>query len=102
MGRLVEIDNAQAAPSSLVVQVGDVLLFKATGGHIQSGGSVIEMLGAFLPAVLGDNGQIIAPMGAPNTVLFRVVQPGRATIDVVTGDPWHATQTTTIEIVVQP
>jgi hypothetical protein len=40
-------------------------------------------------------------MGAPNTVLFRALRPGRATIDVVTGDPWHATRKATLELAVQ-
>ncbi|SRR5260370_19558348 len=101
MGRLIEVQNAQSAPSSLALQVGDVLLFHATGGHVPSGDDVVEMLGAFLPASLGDNGKILTPMGAPNTVLFRALRPGRAMIDVVTGDPWHAPQTTSLGITVE-
>ena len=100
MGRLIEVQTALGVPSSLSLHVGDVLLFKATGGHVQSG-DVVEMLGAFLQAILGDNGHILTPMGAPNTVLFRALRPGRATIDVVTGDPWHAAQTTTLGLTVE-
>ena len=101
MGRLIEIQQVQDAPSSLALEVGDVVLFKASGGHVQSGAGVVEMLGAFLSAILGDNGTILTPMGAPNTVLFRALRPGRATIDVVTGDPWQAPQTTTLGIIVE-
>ncbi len=101
MGRIIEIQNVRAAPSSLTLRVGDVLLFKATGGHVRSGEDVIEMLGAYLPAVLGNNGEILTPMGAPNTVLFRALRPGRASVDVVTGDPWHAPQTTTLGITIE-
>jgi hypothetical protein len=101
MGRLIEVQDAPSAPSSLPLQVGDVLLFKATGGHVQSGEDVVEMLGTYLPALLGDNGEILTPMGAPNTVLFRVLRPGRAMINVVSGDPWHAPQTTTLGITVE-
>jgi hypothetical protein len=101
MGRLIEIEHVGEGPPTLTVHVGDVLLFKATGGHVQSGDDVVEMLGAFLPAVQGDNGNILTPMGAPNTVLFRALRPGRASIDVVTGDPWHAPQTTTLAITVE-
>lgn len=100
MGRLIEVQNVLSAPSNLSLQVGDMLLFRATGGHVLSG-NVVEMLGAFLEAILGDDGNILTPMGAPNTVLFRALRPGRATIDVVTGDPWQATQTTTLAITVQ-
>jgi hypothetical protein len=62
----------------------------------------IEILGPFLPAVVGDNGQILSPMGAPNAVWFLARRPGRATIDVVTGDPWQAPQTTTLDITIEP
>jgi len=40
-------------------------------------------------------------MGAPNAVLFLARRPGRATIDVVTGDPWRAPQTTTLDVTVE-
>jgi hypothetical protein len=101
MARLIEVQDVPSAPSGLTLQVGDVLLFKATGGHVRSGAGVVEMLGAFVPAVLGDNGAILTPMGPPNTVVFRGLRPGRATIEVVTGDPWQAPQTTTLSIVVE-
>ncbi len=101
MGRLIEVQDAQSAPPSLALQVGDVLQFNATSGHVRSGDEVVEMLGAFLPAALGHHGKVLTPMGAPNTVLFRALRPGRATIDVVTGDPWHAPQTATLSITVQ-
>ena len=101
MARLIEVQNPQAVSSSLALQVGDVLLFNATGGHVQSGDHVVEMLGAFLLAILGDDGEILTPMGAPNTVLFRALRPGEATIDVVNGDPWHAPRTTTLGITVE-
>jgi hypothetical protein len=78
-----------------------VLYFGATGGHVHSGAEVVEILGPFLPGVLGDNGQIFSPMGAPNAVLFLARRPGRATIDVVTGDPWHAPKTTALAITVE-
>ena len=101
MGRLIEIQQTQDLPPSLTIQVGDVLLFGATGGHVQSGADVVKILGPFLTGILGDNGQIMSPMGAPNTVLFLARRPGRATIDVVTGDPWHAPQTTPLDIIVE-
>jgi hypothetical protein len=101
MGRLIEVQDAQKCPSSLTLHSGDMLLFHASGGRVGSGGNVVEMLGPFLQAVLGDHGNILAPMGAPNVVFFRAHRPGRAVIDVVTGDPWHAPQTTTLEIRVE-
>jgi hypothetical protein len=102
MGRLIEIQHAQDLPTTLTIRVGDMLLFGATGGHVRSGAEVVEILGSFIRGVLGDNGQIISPMGAPNRVLFLAHHPGRAAIDVVTGDPWHAPKTAALTITVEP
>jgi hypothetical protein len=53
MARLIEVQHAQVFPPSLTTKVGDVLAFGATGGHVESGMNVIEILGPFLPAVVG-------------------------------------------------
>jgi hypothetical protein len=58
---------------------------------------VVEIVGPFLPGVLREGGEILSPMGAPNAVLFLARRPGRAAIDVVTGDPRHAPQTMPLE-----
>ena len=106
MGRLIEIQDPPAAPARLTVEVGDVLQFSASGGHVRSGADIIEMLGPLVGAVLADDGgkpssDVLAPMGAPNTVLFVARRAGRAIIDVVTGDPWHAPQTSVLDIEVR-
>ena len=101
MARLIDVQDAQTCPSPLTVQAGDVLLFHATGGRVRSGGDVVEMLPPLLSAVLGDNGEIVTPAGAPNTVLVRARGPGHALIDVISGDPWHAPRTTTLGITVE-
>jgi hypothetical protein len=101
-GRLIEVQRAQDLPPTLTITAGDVLIFGATGGHIHSGAEVVEILGPFVRGVVGDNGQVISPMGAPNRVLFLALHPGRATIDVVTGDPWHTPKTTALSIIVEP
>jgi hypothetical protein len=98
MGRLIEIQDALDCPASLTVAVGDLLQFSATGGHVKSGAGIVEMLGPFLSAVLADNGEPVAPMGAPNVAFFLAHRPGRAVIDVITGDPWQASRTTTLTI----
>lgn len=100
MARLIEVQDVQTCPSLLPVDMGDVLLFHATGGQVRSGADVVELVGTLLSAVVGNNGTIVTPAGAPNTVLFRAQRPGRAIIDVVTGDPWRAPQTTTLHITV--
>ena len=102
MGRLIEAQLTPDGPKRLTILVGDMLQFAASGGHVRSGERCIEMLGPFRSAVVGLNGEVLAPMGAPNVVLFRALQPGSAEIDVVTGDPWHGPETTVLGIVVQP
>jgi hypothetical protein len=100
MARLIEIEHVQKVHSNLTLEVGDVVLFKATGGHVQSGAEAVEMVGMFNPAVVGDNGRIFSPLGAPNTVLFRALRAGMAVVDVVTGDPWGPRQVTVLNITV--
>jgi hypothetical protein len=91
----------QDLPAGLVVGVGDVLRFAATGGHLRSGASV-ELIGILADGVVGTDGTVLSPMGTPNTVLFRAITPGHAVIDVVTGDPWQSPFTRVVEIRVEP
>jgi hypothetical protein len=103
MGRLIEVQDPPASPPRLTVEVGDVLQFSASGGHVRSGADIVEMVGPLVSAVLADDGgkpssDILAPMGPPNTVLFVARRAGRAIIDVVTGDPWHAPQTSVLNV----
>jgi hypothetical protein len=101
MARLIEVQLVEGVPKSLTIRVGDVLTFAATGGHVQTGATVVAMLGPFLPSVIGDNGEIFTPMSAPNKIMFMAQAVGQATIDVVTGDPWNRSQTTTLTINVE-
>ena len=99
MGRLIEIDDIAGCPSSLTLEPGDLLRFAATGGRVRGGAGVVEMLGPFVPAMLAGD-EILSPEGAPGTVMFLARQPGRARIEVISGDPFYATQTTPLEIIV--
>ena len=101
MARLVEIENARRCASPLVIHSGDALLFRAAGCLIRAGRDVIEVLGAFVCATVGDNGAVFTPEGPPNVVLVRATAPGYAQIDLFTGDPFHAPVATTIEITVE-
>jgi hypothetical protein len=101
MGRLINVQHSPAGPSRLTVEAGDVLMFAATGGRIRSGADVIANLGSFVPGVVGNDGKVYSPAGPPNTVLFVARGQGRATIDVITGDPWHATHSVTLDVVVE-
>lgn len=75
---------------------------RAAGGHIRSGDDVVEMLGPFVQAVVGNEGEVVAPMGPPNTVLVRAREPGRAVLDLVVGDPFHSPQAVVLRIAVEP
>jgi hypothetical protein len=100
MGRLIEIQSIQDLPPSLAISTGDILVFEASGGHVRSGAEVVELLGIFLSSVMGDNQQVLSPMGAPNAVVFLARCPGSAKIDVIIGDPWNNLKTVPLELIV--
>jgi hypothetical protein len=101
VSRLIDIQPShQDLPAELVVEVGDVLRFSATGGHIKTGTSV-ELIGILNDSVLGTNGRVLSPMGAPGTVLFLASSPGRAVIDIVTGNPWESSTARSLNILVE-
>ncbi len=79
-----------------------MVVFGATGGRLRSGEGIVELIGPFAPAVVATDGQVLAPMAAPNCLLCRARAPGSTTIEVVTGDPWGASRSTSIAIAVGP
>lgn len=101
MARLIEIRPAEESTSSLALQVGDLLLFWATGGHVRHDADSVEFLGPFRTGVLANDGRIHSQEGPPNRVAFLARRSGRAEIDVVRGDPWSKTQTTTFDLTVE-
>lgn len=102
MARLIEVQAEQALPSGLTVRTGDLLHFGATGGRVRSGAESVEVLGPFVPGVVGTHGEVVSPIGAPNTVLFLARSPGRASIEVVVGDPWSAPRPLALDLTVEP
>lgn len=102
MRRLIEVKHTEALPQSLTIKEGDLLVISATGGRLQADTEAIEIIGPFISGVVGDNSEIFSPMGAPNRVALLARRPGRATIDLITGDPWRSPKTTTIELIVEP
>jgi hypothetical protein len=100
--RLIEVQDVRQCALPLLLRAGDLLLFHATGGRILSRSGVVEMLGPFNQGLVSPDGSVLTPMGAPNVVLVRARQAGRATIEVITGDPWHAAETTTLHLEVEP
>lgn len=84
------------------MHVGDLLVFGAAGGHVRSGAEVLERLGPFVPGAVGTDGQVLSPMGAPNTLLFLARSPGSAHIEVVRGDPWGTPGEVQMLVTVEP
>ena len=101
MAQLIEIDDAKGCAPSLCVKVGDLLVFSASGGRMNTSGSALRYLGAFMRAVVGTNRKVLEPMGLPNAVVFEVLQHGQAAIDVISGGPFGNTSTTTLLIIVR-
>jgi hypothetical protein len=101
VSRLIDIQpNLQELPAELVVGVGDVLRFAATGGRVRTG-TAVELAGTLTDSVLGTNGTVLTPAGPPNSVLFRAIGRGRSVIDVITGDPWRSATTLSITVRVE-
>jgi hypothetical protein len=91
VSRLIDVPaGGRGGLVPLVVQVGDVLAFAASGVRLDTGPPVLESLGPLLPAIVGLDGRVLAPAGAPSAVLLIARAPGRATLTIVAGDPWHA------------
>lgn len=101
MSRLIGIQPSQQdLPAELLVEVGDVLQFSATGGHIREGTSV-KLIGILTDSVLGTNGRVLSPMGAPGTVLFLASSPGSTVIGIVTGDPGRSSTSRSLKVLVE-
>jgi hypothetical protein len=100
MGRLIEVRRVVDLPAELVVQVGDLLLFRATGGCVESGAGLTN-LGSFVAGSLTGDGQVLAAAGAPDATLFHASEPGSVLIELFTGDPWREPRRTTVAVEVR-
>jgi hypothetical protein len=83
MANFIEAAVEGKLPASISMHQGDVLSVPATGGRLIKGGEVLELLGPFYPAFLNAVGELIAPSGSPNQLLFLARKPGMATIEVI-------------------
>jgi hypothetical protein len=101
MAQLIEVVNVALCHSPLILNAGDALLFHGLGGHVRSGGDLIEMLGPFIQAIASENGGVLASSGPPNTVMFYARRSGPATIEVVTGD-FSSPITTSLQVEIEP
>ena len=101
MARLIEVQDAQVCSSPMIIMLGDLVQFSATGGRVRNGRS-LECIGAFISSVIGDDGNVFVPSGLPNKVLFRATHHGECLVDVFTGDPFHGSRIITMTIDVIP
>jgi hypothetical protein len=95
---MIEVQDIASCPPSLTILVGDLLTFPASGGQIHAGQGVVELLGPFIPAVLGAEGEVVAPMGMPGTLLVVARTPGHAVVTVFSGDAFRPPQAAEIRI----
>lgn len=100
MAQLIEVDSTTPLPQTIVMATGDLLWLKLSGGQVVSGSLVLQQLGPFTTALLQPDGSALAPMGAPNAVLFLARKEGTATISVVDGDPFFSPQPVQIDVIV--
>lgn len=98
MSRLIEIGTDPV--ERLAVRTGDVLSFAGSGGAVEEGGRAVELLGAFLPALVATNGAVLSPETGPTTVLFRAAAPGRARLRLFTGRDWSRPEDRTVDVTV--
>ena len=103
MGRLIEVQSLEGLPSEFRVQAGDLLVFKATGGRVRSRTNIVQALGAFSPGTMSPEGQVLAAMGGPDSVVFLARGEGQAEIEVIAGDPWVGPRSPAVlRIIVEP
>ena len=101
MSRYIDIrPDEEGLPAELVITVGDVVRFIATGGRIRSGTGV-ELLGILSESVVGTDGSVLTPLGPPAAVLLVARSPGSAVVDV-SGDPFGSPVTRSVVIRVEP
>jgi hypothetical protein len=92
--------RADGVPTELVLGIGDVVRFAATGCRIVAGGAV-EVVGILTESVLGTDGSILSPAGVPGTVLLRAREVGAATVEVFTGDPFGSSVRHEVAVLVE-
>ena len=102
MNRLIDLGSiTRALPSTLTLDVGDLLRFSASGGWV-AGGTAVELVGAFTRSTVGSDGRVLSPQGPPSVVIFRSCSAGTAEISVVTGHPFRSPSTHRITVIVEP
>ena len=102
MGRLIDYQPAVAPGSRLTINVGDVVVIKASGARIQRGAKGVEIFGPLMSSVVGDTGEVFSPIGTPNTILIVARGVGHAILELTFGDLWRAPKRLTIDLEIAP
>ena len=103
MSQLVRVDDPSRLRTAIHIRPGDVLWFSATGGRLDddpSSDGCIEVIGSLCEGLLVETGELVAAAGPPTAFLVRALRPGRAKVEVFTGDPWRSSSAHVVEIVV--
>ena len=85
----------------MTIASGDLVLVRAAAGHVRAGAHAVDLVGVYVTALLREDGEVMAPLGAPNWVVFIARAPGRAVVDVVTNDPWGSSEMSILNVLVQ-
>jgi hypothetical protein len=93
VARFVTLQPRQLGSGYLRVEVGDLLILPAVGGYVRNGSGSMKLLGVFMSAVVGTNGEVLSPAGLPNVVAFRACRVGSATIEVLLPSPGMPSET---------
>ncbi|MBH0779645.1 hypothetical protein [Nocardia bovistercoris] len=92
--------HPNAAPHVFELRPGDIVLLPAAGARVSSGCSV-EVLGVYRDSTPLPDGRVLAPEGPPDVVVLRAPAPGDSTVRLTTGDPFRATASRELSVIVR-
>jgi hypothetical protein len=99
MARLIEIDGPIA--ELIKLQAGDLLVIAASGGRVNSGHEVVEILGPFYPGIIISTGEIIEPQGSPHKIMLLARGSGTASVETFWGDAWSGSKIIQTSVIVE-
>jgi hypothetical protein len=94
MPRLIQVNTLEDLRGRVALQVGDVLSLPAIG--VTGATDIVEILGPFVPGVVGTNGEVLSPAAVPGFVMIFARGAGTAEVDVFAGDPFRGAQKTSL------
>ena len=88
MARIVIFKQAPDLPVRLFLNVGDMIVFYASGLKLNQKEIVLECLGNYIGSFTDKDGTVIAPAGPPNRSIVKAVAEGCCEVTVIFGDPF--------------